>query len=137
MSARKPPASTPTTCGANQIRSATTAAITSSARLMIVEATCQNSRSSPSAYSLNTGTSAALIAPLISRSYKVVGMVDAAVNASTTAPAPNRPAITASRASPSTRLATLPIAISVAAIATRRNSDVVGGPGAAALGGFI
>src|SRR5439155_19425971 len=72
MSARKPPASAPITCGASQINSATTAAITSSARLMIVEATCQNSRSSPSAYSLNTGTSAALIAPLISRSYRVV-----------------------------------------------------------------
>ena len=44
----------------------------------MLDATRQNSRSSPSAYSLNTGTSAALIAPLTSRSYKIVGIVDAA-----------------------------------------------------------
>jgi len=64
----KPPASSVTASGACQINSATTAVIISSARFATVEATRQNSRSSPSAYSLKTGTSAALIAPLISRS---------------------------------------------------------------------
>ena len=88
------------------------------------EASRHSSRRSLCAYSLNTGTRADDTIPPTSRSYSSVGRIAAASYALTNPVAPNKLALTVSRARPKMRLAMLPSAMIEAARAMRVVSPI-------------